>query len=829
LRVVASVVSTGLLVALGAGCSDSEVLEGGDPALLLPGAVTSLMVRSDPAGAACWGTVPAGWRWNSMGRLWGRSKRFVHGGEEWKSACGVGRSDQGRIFTYGSAFIDDVTPLTNSSGVAYANPSNSFIRRVNGVSQRWDIHAVDPDAPSVLAEAVFSEAAQVLSNFHGRDCSEFLLTRCVLTRPEVDWSKWTTWTSCRDGYVASTPALLARRPRASDGVLEYQCTAAGVTEAASAGWQQRQLELNFSAPLTGTPSSGSADVPEVSEVVDGCAQPGSLRGALDAWLVREGLSFTELVGHASVTEEYNGTIDDEHDWGRAFSYVPTACAKSPFESVMEDHLPAVVDVFTSDPTESGDLNYGHLLHKIQLNGEEGYLPTFENWGFVARDTSVTVPGVTPAFTTEELADSYQRLGELAVARGLPREKLLINIQGGGVYRPLVEAAFNSGFGVGAHGPTFPFDYKALQFLDRRVGSLGAGAHLEYDERSHAVRMVDESPFPYLHTDLEALHPTSNTLGQYTMFQMAALAALSEGFNSLTVSGDTIPSAGVPQALGRCGGDEGCENYDHAQIAALGAEEFLEWMHRSVGRNLEDRIDAWCWLGEMGSPPDDPGDSFYDRYAEMEDVDPRLIISGAFDDVRSPLRTHIGSGCTLDPAFAGSPSRQLTPENQGTAVGEDLVQTGTGASFAHWVWTGKTGFIGTVRNAAADTWTAWPYAARSGERLDLVIDTDAQVFRGADLLVVSITYAHPLDGDPGDWRLELRRGSATASVLNAPPVVRAEAGTPVQGIYTANLYIPSAGFLDRRGRIADRLSLISVSETGSTDFLFVRVTPVELGP
>jgi hypothetical protein len=569
--------------------------------------------------------------------------QLCHGEDWWLPTDVPTRSPYGVVTTYGTPTDDEMADYAYDSAYAStANIGNNFGRRLSGSDINYRMSSVDLADLSSDPTAGLGRTLYLHSEY---DCVDAWVDECMVTNPSYNYAR------CR--YEMFTE-LDSASPFADD---EFATTltywSADGYEACpdSAAWddERRSLGMMIWGTETGNGMSASID-----------AGYASFEDSVTDWLDDQGLT-TDDLGALVASELADGDYTDTIDFTDEDSYTAIADAFT----VLGD----VLDVY--DP-------YGQV-QAIRLNGESGALPYYTEAGIICDEN---------ACSGSELA-TFQELAEWNVDAALESTidpaNFQINIaMGGAEFVPWAEEAEDIGSGLASHGPTSPFTYRFIQHLP----------HVEYDEDRKAFRVVEASPFSHLHTDLEALDFSDNTYGQYRYFRMAALSAMSLGFDRLLVSSYTIPSLGIVQDSGRCwdasSNEERCDRYDHDAIVDVGAEDMLAWMKATLGRQDDELVDAWCIPMELGSEGT-TGLSFEDRGLALADDTLRYAGDAT---VYSPLRTYLGHGCDLtdDEDERGEPGRRLDDDWLGGTVhptddANDLqhrIFTGdsTGASYAY---------------------------------------------------------------------------------------------------------------------------------------------------
>jgi len=129
------------------------------------------------------------------------------------------------------------------------------------------------------------------------------------------------------------------------------------------------------------------------------------------------------------------------------------------------------DAFALKAPETTELLAG-VLKTVTLNGEDGHLPYFEDWGFILPASA----GGTPHATTESIATLYANMAGTLLSQGFTPSMFRLNLaQGGRIFRANLSlaAAGSDGllngdtdaYAVGAHSPSAVLNYRFLQQFD----------------------------------------------------------------------------------------------------------------------------------------------------------------------------------------------------------------------------------------------------------------------------------------------------------------------------------------------------------------------------
>lgn len=579
-------------------------------------------------------------------------------GEDWWLPESVGQSTEGTVTAYGAP-VDEEVPDP-------ANWSNPYTRRLSGV---------DPSTP--LGSTVDLETGDIayslkrlLYNHSEYDCMDAYVDECMA-------STGASAGSCKSSLFT---ALDPSSPFIAAGAATYYGVAGAYFACPDPGaWDptRRRVGLTSWGTETGT---------EMGYAVETLGYP-SFQDRLDGWLAEQGLAASDL-GTAIDGEYSDGGWETTLDFMSEEAYEPIADSYALLARALEDY----------DPYQQVDA--------VQINGEGGLWPYFNDAGITC------VNGLCDGDELATVEEVVQWHGKAALASGLAADRWMVNIaMGGAEFTPWVDLAASEGMGLASHGPAVAFNYRFLQHLD----------HVAYDEDRKAFRARGDHGFSFLHTDLENLDHTGNTWGQYRGFRLASLSALSLRFDRLLVTSYTIPSVGIYQDYGQCATKSGharvrCENYDHAAIVDEGAEDFLAWMRKTIGRHDEEAVEAWCAPVELGHDGGE-GLPFEERRDAATDD---LLRFGSDPSVYSPLRTYLGNGCDLSERadLRGNPGILMdTSWTDPTGTG-DSPEIVSGGAFDHRMLSGQA------------TGTAFPYEGRTTEGTAserLFMDLDASVF------------------------------------------------------------------------------------------------------
>mgnify|MGYP000220795477 CR=1 FL=1 len=377
---------------------------------------------------------------------------------------------------------------------------------------------------------------------------------------------------------------------------------------------------------------------------------------------------TGLVGTSGEDLEDLGVLD----WGSTAANAcdPTVFNCSYFDAAFQSKHASTMDI--TDPQAYQYLADGleavwieiqdHDLYQhfgsFQVNGESGAYWQYHDGGIIQIDS---MSDGTELATFQNLVTMHEPIWS---GTTIPRENLMVNLGiGGAEYDHWAAVAESEGMGAAIHGPLHLFNYRLLQHLN----------HVSYDEQRQAFVADNGHSFAFLHSDLENLDHTDDTFGQYRLFRLSALAALSFRFDRLLVSAYTLPSEGNAQHIEVagspvCTGDNQvrCENYDHSEIEDEGALQFLHWMTRTVGLEGQSAHDAWCVPVHLGNNGN--GDTFDDRAQQAVEDDPTRRFRTSHPDVYRPVQTFFGSNCkmSVDENLRGDPGMALDSSWTGDA-------------------------------------------------------------------------------------------------------------------------------------------------------------------
>jgi hypothetical protein len=179
--------------------------------------------------------------------------------------------------------------------------------------------------------------------------------------------------------------------------------------------------------------------------------------------------------------------------------------------------------------------------------------------------------------------------------GIPNEKWLVNIDGGGrEYDRWAIEAQSRGMSLGTHGGSNVSTFQFAQHLP----------HMAYNalERS-MVRIDPVRSYPNLHTDITYFGLSKRSDIEYRLFRYYAMSALTLGMNSLNIENHALPGRGVPRSAGvKC--FDRCPNFDWESIRDQDPHGFLQWIGVTIGKeSATDSPDAFCMLGQSGFLPD----------------------------------------------------------------------------------------------------------------------------------------------------------------------------------------------------------------------------------
>jgi hypothetical protein len=265
---------------------------------------------------------------------------------------------------------------------------------------------------------------------------------------------------------------------------------------------------------------------------------------------------------------------------------------------------------------------------MPLNAEGGELAT---WGKLGIDAHVDLKG-----WAHDLGD----LGvNLAHEQGLSRDQMALFVQQHSIYDSLYAVAANEGFTVTTGSQVNAFRPSWL----RRAGNVA------YDQDARQLTLRGARPVGHVSIDLTKFHTSTDTLGEYRQFRLAALQSIALGLDDLKVQQFGLPSDGVYQDL-YCpnAANENC-NYNPDALDGHDTFGMYTWMSRSVGRPNTAPVEAFCAPAQYGdlTARRNNGTVSVDRVENPDDDTINIAIQG------------IGSGCRrLMTDRTGTPSRLL---------------------------------------------------------------------------------------------------------------------------------------------------------------------------